>query len=441
MLTKLKKLILLLGDGSLIGLALILTLRWRYPLVSFPVHWSEHWPHFLIIGLIWLIVFYINGLYNLNLRFTSRRFFRAAASALIINILIAIFYFYLNPKTAITPKTTLAIFSVIFTLTFSLWRLLYQSLESKVLPKENLAVIGNNAAAELIQKELANNPGAGYKLNLVCRSLDELEKVTALIKHADLRALVIADDFGQSERLRATLFTCLKYRVSFFNYPDFYELLTGKVPVEAIGQDWFLENLQAGRKNYFVFLKRVIDLIGASLIFIISLPLWLIIALGVKFSSSGPIFFRQLRMGQNEKTFSIIKFRTMREKNNDRSITLIGDERITPWGVFLRQTRLDEIPQVINILRGEMSFIGPRPERPEIITELEKQIPFYKTRLLIKPGLTGWDQISGHYHSPTPADSLEKLQSDLFYLKQRSLFLDLTIALKTIAIMLSRKGR
>jgi len=107
----------------------------------------------------------------------------------------------------------------------------------------------------------------------------------------------------------------------------------------------------------------------------------------------------------------------------------------------LRQTRLDEIPQVLNILRGEMSFIGPRPERPEMVAELEKQIPFYKTRLLIKPGLTGWDQISGAYHSPSVADTYEKLQYDLFYLKHRSFYLDLTIILKTLATMVSRGGR
>jgi lipopolysaccharide/colanic/teichoic acid biosynthesis glycosyltransferase len=131
----------------------------------------------------------------------------------------------------------------------------------------------------------------------------------------------------------------------------------------------------------------------------------------------------------------------MRVTDNHQGPTEPGDRRITGFGSFLRQTRLDEIPQVLNILAGEMSFIGPRPERPEIVADLEKQIPFYKTRLLIKPGITGWDQVSGSYHSASAADSLVKLQHDLFYLSHRSLYLDLTIALKTIATMLSRAGR
>ena len=131
----------------------------------------------------------------------------------------------------------------------------------------------------------------------------------------------------------------------------------------------------------------------------------------------------------------------MKEDGNNRTMTVEGDKRVTKLGLFLRKTRLDEIPQVINIIKGEMSFIGPRPERPEIVSGFEHQIPFYKTRLLIKPGITGWDQVSGKYHSPSLEDTLEKLQYDLFYLKHRSFYLDLVITLKTIATMMSREGR
>ena len=130
----------------------------------------------------------------------------------------------------------------------------------------------------------------------------------------------------------------------------------------------------------------------------------------------------------------------MREEGNDHAPTKANDSRITKFGGFLRKTRIDELPQVINILRGEMSFVGPRPERPELVLELEKQIPFYSQRTLVKPGLTGPDQISGEYHSPSRQDSLKKLQFDLFYIKNRSMFLDLSIILKTIATVVSRKG-
>ena len=130
----------------------------------------------------------------------------------------------------------------------------------------------------------------------------------------------------------------------------------------------------------------------------------------------------------------------MKEQNNDYSPTQANDQRITKFGNILRKTRLDELPQTINILRGEMSFVGPRPERPELAVELAKQIPFYNERLLTKPGLTGPDQISGEYHSPSREDSLKKLQHDLFYIKNRSIYLDLSVILKTIATVISRNG-
>ena len=161
-------------------------------------------------------------------------------------------------------------------------------------------------------------------------------------------------------------------------------------------------------------MKQLIDTVLAIVVLVITLPLWPIIAIVIKLESRGPIFFKQIRLGRNEKPFNMIKFRTMKEEGNERTMTVQGDKRVTRFGSFLRKTRLDEIPQVLNILRGEMSFIGPRPERPEITADLEKTIPLFKTRLLIKPGLTGWDQISGHYHSPSVEDSLEKLQYDLF---------------------------
>ena len=131
----------------------------------------------------------------------------------------------------------------------------------------------------------------------------------------------------------------------------------------------------------------------------------------------------------------------MTTSGNDLSPTAVGDKRITGFGSILRKTRIDEIPQTINILKGEMSFVGPRPERPELVTELEKEIPFYKERTFVKPGATGWYQVSGEYHSPSREDSLKKLQYDLFYIKNRSIYLDLSIILKTIATVLSRGGR
>lgn len=436
-----KKLVLLIGDLLILNLALFLTLAIRYPQSIRSEQWANHWPNFLVVFIIWLLVLNVNDLYDLNLKINSRKFIRLMVNTTIVSGLISALYFYLNIQTPITPKTNLAIFTGVFIILFLAWRGLHQLIWRAFIPRDNLAIIGFNHRAEELIRELRNKPAAGYQTALIFKEAQELTNLADNIKAKNIHAIVIVDDFGKSEVLREALFNCLTYKINFFSYPDFYESLTGKVPVEAIDADWFLKNLQEGRKNYFNFLKRGLDLIGALLILLISLPLWPFFALIIKLGSHGPVFFRQTRLGQNEKEFRIIKFRTMRSDNNNLEPTAENDRRVTRYGSLLRRTRLDEIPQVLNILKGEMSFIGPRPERPEIIKELEHKIPFYKTRLLIKPGLTGWDQVSGEYHSVNLEDSLSKLQHDLFYLKNRSLYLDSSIALKTLATIMSRGGR
>ena len=168
---------------------------------------------------------------------------------------------------------------------------------------------------------------------------------------------------------------------------------------------------------------------------------WVLITLGIKLSSRGPVLFRQERLCRGGKPFSILKFRTMKVDGNDFAPTLEKDPRVTAFGGFLRKLRLDEIPQLVNILLGEMSFVGPRPERPELVVDLERSIPYYRQRLLVKPGITGWDQVSGEYHSPSIGDTYKKLQYDLYYVKNMSILLDISVFFKTIMTMLGRKGR
>lgn len=441
MLSRLKKIILLIGDFIFLNLALFLTLVVRYPQETWLQNYRGHLPHFLVIFLIWLLILYINDLYNLNTKAAGRKFFLQTINAALLSTLVSMIYFYLNVQSTIAPKTNLVIFIVIFVLLFLVWRGIYSALVRSLIPKSNLAIIGYNKRTETLIEALKNNPGSGYQTALIFKSPEEMGTLIESIKEKNIRAIVVTDDFGESEKVREALFSCLAFNLSFFDYPAFYELLTGKVPVEAIGPNWFLDNLKAGERNYFNFIKRLIDLAAAVAILIISFIFWPLIALAIKLESRGPIFFTQARLGKNEEVFKMIKFRTMRTENNDGAPTSEGDKRVTRFGLFLRKTRLDEIPQVLNIIKGEMSFIGPRPERPEIVAELEHKIPFYKTRLLIKPGITGWDQISGHYHSPSFEDTLEKLQYDLFYLKHRSFYLDLAITLKTVATMISRGGR
>jgi exopolysaccharide biosynthesis polyprenyl glycosylphosphotransferase len=436
-----KKLFLLGGDVFFLHVALLLTVVIRYPEEEAKLNFLRHWPDFSVIFLIWIFVFYITEMYKLGIKASDMKFVRASLNAILISSILSVIYFYLIVQPAITPKTNLAIFVGVYTILFFLWRLFYQAIIIKVIPQVNLAIIGSNHYTDNLLNELKKNQGSSYSPISVYRDPAELDSLTYDILRDNIKAIVVCNDFGDSTRMENALFSCLPFKVDFFNYPDFYEMITGKIPVEAIRQNWFLENLKEGKKNYYQKGKRIFDVLLSCVILIFTFPFWILIGLLIKSTSKGTVFFRQIRMGKNEKEFVMIKFRTMKTNGNDGSPTEKNDSRITRLGIFLRKTRLDELPQVLNILKGEMSFIGPRPERPEIIIELERHIPFYKTRLLIEPGLTGWDQISGNYHSPSLEDTVEKLQHDLYYLKHRSLSLDLSIVLKTIATMLFHEGR
>jgi len=442
MTNKIKQIILLVGDIIVLYLTLYLTLLTRYLEQPTTNDWQIHFGPFTWIFVFWLIIFYISDLYNLNLAVNNARFFKLTIRSEIIAGALSAVFFYINPSINIAPKTNLIIYLVIFFILFILWRRFFNYLLHAQLPKNNILVIGANNQVSEILKLSQEKPHLGYFITDIIDTRDESEigNLKEKIKNKKIDTIVLASSPHESLDLRSELFSCLPLNIRIINLPNFYEEITGKVPIEAINQMWFLENLSQGKKTGFDLFKRIYDFILALAIFITTLPFWLIIAIIIKLESKGPVFYLSVRTGRNNRIFKLIKFRTMREDNNDRSLTRANDPRITKFGSIIRKTRIDEIPQVINVLKGQVSFVGPRPERPELIKELEKVVPFYNERLLVKPGLTGWDQVSGEYHSPSVEDTIKKIQYDLFYIKNRSIYLDLSIILKTIATVLSRSG-
>lgn len=214
-----------------------------------------------------------------------------------------------------------------------------------------------------------------------------------------------------------------------------------KIPLSSISENWFLENFREKEGNLYDKVKRIIDIVLASLILLLAFPFWLFIALSIKLEDRGPIFYFQERVGKNKKTFLLIKFRSMKveaEKETGPIWTEKEDFRVSKVGKVLRITHLDELPQMINVLKGDISLVGPRPERPEFVARLEKEIPYYHIRHFIKPGFTGWAQIKFRY-ARSVMDSLEKFQYDLYYLKNRSFLLDLLILLKTFQLFFKKE--
>lgn len=452
--TKFRQLTLLLGDWCLLYLSLLLTLTIRYQHWPDQKLWQDHTAIFSWLFVLWLIIFYIANLYNLNILAKGPRFTERVLKTITPTILLSLAIFYLWPQTTITPKTNLAIFSGVFTISFLAWRYLWRRNLRTTLPRNNVLLIGYDQIADELWQLLTTTPHFGYRPSLLFSQADKLpaeptkwpiisrtEELAAAVLANKINTVVIVDRYRADEQINQILFNLLPQNLTYLTLSSFYEQLTGKVPLAAIGQLWFLENLNLTDKRIYLTMKRLGDFALAIIGLTISLPLWPLIALLVKISSSGPIIFKQARVGRNSQIFNIYKFRTMRVTNNNFQPTTSNDQRVTAIGNFLRQTRLDEIPQLINIVRGEMSFIGPRPERPELVTELATKLPFYHIRTLIKPGVTGWDQVSGEYHSPSLEDTYKKLQHDLFYLKNFSVYLDLTIILKTLATIIARQGR
>ena len=404
---KIRQFILILGDITLLYLSLFLALSIRNQQIISEKIWSDHWPIFSLAFIIWIGVFYITGAYSINNVRSDFKSIMDTARAMGINILLAVSVFYILPQTQLTPKTILLLSGIIYFLLFIVWRILiYRSISSKAL-KRQVLVIGNSKIVKEIVSILDYNPQYGYQLAAALfhdshdyagnlpdyKDPEQLEKI---IKKHKISIIVMDQKSRTSDKLVNNLFHHLDKKLEYVSLSDFYESITQRIPLEDINQFWFLENLQEGKKNFYDLLKRITDIIVSVVGLIISLIIGSIIALAIAITNGKPIFFIQDRLGKNGKPFKAIKFRTMikhKEKNGPQMAEK-NDSRITPVGSFLRKTRLDEIPQLFNVLKGEMSFVGPRPERPEFVKELEKTIPFYRQRLLVKPGLTGWDQIS-----------------------------------------------
>lgn len=436
----LKKFILFFGDLVVFYLVLFLTLTIRYQTLPQKDLITNHLGPFTLIFAIWLLFFYIANLYDIRSAVNSGVFIKRILATITFCGIFAVLGFYAL-SVDITPKTNLAIYMGLFLFVLPLWRQFYNWSIASQLPRLRLGFVGSAPEIDELTKEFSSNQHLGYKVVMyLTDTAENISNLKQLVAEKHINIMVISTDLHESADLRNALFSCLPLGVNFVNLPAFYENITGRVPINVINQTWFLENLNEAARERFETLKRQFDIIFSLVFFIITLPLWPFVAVVTKLSSKGPIFFKQIRSGKNGKEFTMFKFRTMLEKDNSRAITTIGDSRITKIGGFLRKTRIDELPQLLNILKGEMSFIGPRPERPEIVSELETKVPFYRERLLIKPGVTGWDQVSGEYHSASTEDTIKKLQYDLYYIKNRSPYLDLSILLKTIYTILSRGG-
>jgi len=268
------------------------------------------------------------------------------------------------------------------------------------------------------------------------------ESITETVTKERVHKIVISMSERRGVLPINEIMTCKLNGIDVIDAPSLYEEVTGKLFIESIKPSWFIFSdgfkITSFKKN----IKRMFDIVLSTTGLLIASPLVLLIAFFIKIDSPGSIIYRQVRIGEKEKHFTLYKFRTMCQNAESKTgavWTQKKDRRITRIGKFLRKSRLDEIPQLINVLKGDMSFIGPRPERPEFVKKLKEIIPYYSERHFVKPGITGWAQVKYAYGASVE-DSIEKLRYDLYYIKNQSLFLDMLIILETIKVVFFGRG-
>lgn len=443
-----RKASVLLFAGDIIAFAFSLwaTLLIRYREIPSQDLLSAHAGPFAFLFLVWTLVFFMSGLYEKQVVFVKRDLSGRILRTHVANIVIAALLFFFVAPLGITPKTILAIYLAISLVTVFVWRLVFFPRISRPRAATRAVFIGSRPEELELAKELSGNPRYGLSvddpIDPAKTSPDELARM--LSDGRDFRFLILD---SRDPALRPFLpalyqhaFESERYQV--VDFLALYEEVFDRVPLSLLGYEWFFRNAVRRASGFYLFSKRAIDIIGGILMGIITVIAYPLIALALRIEGPGPVLIRQDRMGERGATMRAYKFRSMRFSDSGMWPGE-GENRVTRVGAFLRKTSLDEFPQFWNVLRGEVSLVGPRNDLVPLGERLAEALPYYRVRYRVRPGITGWAQVNQQYEqgniSPQSVEETKlRLAYDFYYLKHRSLMLDVTIALKTIKRMFFR---
>ena len=440
----------------LINSAVILTASPQFPVSS--LLWPHAFPYILcafLIALTCQICMYYADLYDLKTVMSVYSLFTKLFLSIVAATVVLTVIFYLVPQLFINYK----VFPISVTIIFSslvVWRLLYQRLQKTNNFKSRILILGSSKEARKIAEDLLCYQPLKYELkgfvDDVCNQpivsivhpkiLGNYKQLQEIIERENIDKVVVALSDCRGKLPMETLLACKFQGVEVEEGATFYEQACSKIMLENLRPSWLVFSQGFSISPPLCFFKRLADILLSVLGLILAAPLMIVVAMLIKIDSQGPVFYRQQRVGQNGKRFTLTKFRSMRDDAEAVTGPIFADKddlRITRVGRVLRTTRVDELPQLLNVLRGEMSFVGPRPERPFFVEQFAKEIPYYPQRLSVKPGLTGWAQVCYPYGA-TVEDAVEKLRLDLYYIKNMSLILDLFIIMKTLKIIVLGKG-
>jgi sugar transferase (PEP-CTERM system associated) len=450
--------VLILGETCLLLGAVVLGIYVRLGSEAWwLLEYEGGWPKaFLIVAVCQITLHYsdlydlrgVTGFHDLTVRLMSA----LGTTSLILAVL-----YYLAPHWIIGRGVFLI--AVAFMITFVIaWRAAFAWLTRRVSPRERLLLVGTNTAAVDLARELfarrqelgvdivgfvdpdRSRIGAPVLNPGVVGAIDDIPDLVSRLS-VDRVVVSLSDARG---RLPMDQLLDIRFSngVTFDHLASVYEEYTGKIAVENLRPSWLIFSEGFRKTRLLMAVKRALDVVLAAIGLVLGFPLMVFVGLLVKCTSRGPMFYHQTRVGLRGKEFTVHKFRTMcqhAERMTGPVWSAANDSRITPIGRFLRRTRLDELPQLWNVLKGEMSFVGPRPERPEFVGELTTRIPYYGQRHVLKPGVTGWAQVRYTYGASVE-DAIEKLQYDLYYIKNLSIALDIVIMFETLKTVIMRRG-
>jgi len=419
-------------DVLILYASLWLAVLIRYPNGLSSEAWGAHLSAFTVLHVLWILVFFIHGLFEAPAFRRYTTVISGLVSAMTVNGLLAVLYFYLQPNLILTPRRFLILDLGLVLGLILVWHLIVKYFLKNTLT-QSVYLFSFNKELEDLEKEIQNHSYMGFR---VLGHLDEaaLKK----LQPSKEAGIILPGNLQTRPEVLQQFYEFRKAGVNFYDHRSFYERLLRKIYLSQINELWFLENINYQEKRFYTLLKRSVDLVLGSLGFIVFVASYPLIALLIKLFSKGPVLFVQERVGKNGKLFKVYKYRTM-SGGATNTWTSVNDPRITTFGRFLRKSRLDEIPQFLNLVLGNMSLVGPRPEQSHIVENLKKEIAFYDERHLVKPGITGWAQLN--IYASTVEETRLKLQYDLYYIKHRSILFDLEIILKTIYYIFTWKGR
>lgn len=431
-----KKYSLFLADTAffLIALYLALSIR-RFEIISFK-YFVSHLPTFLIIYITFIIGMYIMSMYEV-LHISSRlKKIKSIFYVVVSTIFIGNTFFYIF-HSDYTPKTVLVIQLLLLSILSTLIRIINENKN-----KLKIAIISNNDYKKEIQENLKDNesleilPSAQNMINELDRYTDL--NVMSAIKNSGVSILVVDLYDKKYSNLLPHIYDLAKAGLKVMDVNSFYEFLFKKTTLSSIGYGWFFKEVKANTKAYEI-IKRIIDLILCVPIFIVWALIHPWVYFTIKNDDNGEVYSVQERLGRYNKKIFIKKYRTM--SFTDKGSWLEGSvNKVTEVGAFLRKSRIDELPQIFSVVKGDLSFIGPRTDIVNLGDKLSKEISNYNLRYSVTPGLSGWAQVNMDYQPRTVEDTMERLRYDLYYLKHRSLVLDFIIILKTIKTVLGREG-